>query len=106
MLDNIATTTAGKIHEDSITWSNDGKSFAIVNTQRFKDYTLPKYLNNIKHKSFMRQLNMYGFVRVTTNDHQKGSVYHHPAFIRDNRNLSQRMIRQKIKGTGKPRPKR
>jgi hypothetical protein len=112
MLDHIANTAEGKVHEPSITWLQDGTSFLIVDVRLFTERTLPVYFNSIKYKSFMRQLHMYGFQRFTAgrresqevpNATSNKGVYFHPAFIRGNPSLCKEMKRYKIKGTGRPR---
>jgi len=50
-----------------------------------------------KYQSFQRQLNIYGFKRLTTG-RDKGS-YYHDCFLRGKRFLCQRIERTKVKGT-------
>ncbi|CCD23799.1 Sfl1p NDAI_0C01380 [Naumovozyma dairenensis CBS 421] len=54
--------------EDLIWWSNDGKSFLIRPTERFSK-ALATYFKHTNITSFVRQLNIYGFHKVS-NDHQ------------------------------------
>jgi len=58
---------------------------------------MPIYFNQTKFASFQRQLNLYGFRRITQG-RDKGA-YYHESFLRGRRILCQHMKRQKIKGT-------
>lgn len=50
-----------------------------------------------QYASFQRQLNLYGFSRLS-HGKDKGA-YYHMCFVRGQRNLCRNMVRQKIKGT-------
>lgn len=50
-----------------------------------------------KKSSFLRQLNLYSFNRFSAGRTDKGS-YYHEKFLRGNKFLSRRMIRQKVNG--------
>ncbi|KAG7374831.1 HSF-type DNA-binding protein [Nitzschia inconspicua] len=81
-------------HTDSCQWMPDGRSFKVFNVQKFSTCTLPLYFGSLKYKSFIRQLNIYNFVRCH-------GAYRHPCFVRGQPKLFWDMRRQKIKGTGK-----
>lgn len=51
--------------DDLISWSDDGKSFLITDPTKFAQ-ELSKYFKHNNLSSFIRQLNMYGFRKVTT----------------------------------------
>mmetsp|Transcript_1628 Transcript_1628/g.2794 ORF Transcript_1628/g.2794 Transcript_1628/m.2794 type:complete len:297 (-) Transcript_1628:188-1078(-) len=57
----------------------------------------------VKASSFTRQLNIYGFCRVTCGP-DRGS-YYHPFFLRGHPELAWKITRQEIKGTGLGRKK-
>ena len=47
--------------------------------------------------SFQRQLNLYGFNRITRGPDATG--YYHEYFLRDREYLAKRILRKRIKGT-------
>ena len=60
---------------------------------------MPKYFRQSKYKSFLRQLNIWGFQRITTTKHvgSQGG-YSHTYLLRGKPSLCDKMIRVKIKG--------
>ncbi|XP_065913236.1 heat shock factor protein 4-like isoform X2 [Dysidea avara] len=48
-----------------ISWTSDGKSFTIHNHHAFSQQVLPKFFKHNKFNSFVRQLNLYGFRKMT-----------------------------------------
>lgn len=61
-----------------------------------------RYFRQTKLTSFQRQLNLYGFRRITQG--ADSGAYYHPLFLQGRPSLSQRMVRQKVKGTGHKQP--
>jgi hypothetical protein len=90
-------------HSDVVCWTDRGLSFRVVNPEKFAEDVVPKYFRrkeyitclnssqlvmfalDTKMTSFQRQLNLYGFRRVTKGE-DTGS-YFHPKFQRDRRDL-------------------
>jgi len=67
-------------HEDDniIRWAENGACFVIVNQKRFEMETLPRYFHHGKFASFQRQLNLYGFRRISRGPSE--GFYFHPSF--------------------------
>lgn len=58
-----------------VRWEEHGRAFRIVDSEKFSNEILPMYFRHSKLTSFQRQLNLYGFRRITKGDDQ-GSYYH------------------------------
>lgn len=58
-----------------ISWQEHGRSFSIHNPKEFVDHVMPKYFRQTKLTSFQRQLNLYGFCRLTRGK-DAGGYYH------------------------------
>jgi hypothetical protein len=80
-----------------ISWQPHGRCFCIHQTKEFAERVLPTHLRQGKLTSFQRQLNLYGFARLTRGKDAGG--YYHELFLRGKGNLTKRMKRTKIKGT-------
>ncbi|KAG7359462.1 HSF-type DNA-binding protein [Nitzschia inconspicua] len=50
--------------DDVVCWMPGGSSFKVLDPARFTDEVMPKYFNQRKYKSFLRQLNLYDFSRI------------------------------------------
>jgi hypothetical protein len=57
------------------------------------------YFNQTKYKSFLRQLHIYGFKRISKG--MDRGAYFHGFFLQNNKSLTLHMVRKKIKGAGK-----
>ena len=72
-------------YPEIVSWSNDGRTFKIHNRKEFEEHILSSHFCNIKFRSFQRQLNIYGYIRL-----DKGVThytYGHNNFARD-RNIN------------------
>jgi hypothetical protein len=80
-----------------VCWQPHGRAFMVHKPKDFVQEVMSHFFNQTKYASFQRQLNLYGFSRLTHGP-DKGAYYHN-CFVRGNRHLCKGMIRQKIKGT-------
>ena len=81
-----------------ISWQVHGRAFQIHDPKEFVSHVMPKYFRQTKLTSFQRQLNLYGFCRLTKGADNRG--YYHELFLRGKSFLCKKMIRVKVKGTG------
>jgi hypothetical protein len=80
-----------------VSWQLYGCCFVIHKFKEFVDYVMPKYFRQTKLTSFQRQLNLYGFSRLTRGPDATG--YYHELFLRGKVFLCKKMTRTKVKGT-------
>jgi len=92
MLDDVEN--AGLMH--IVSWRSHGRAFIVHNREEFVDRVLPVYFQQNKFASFQRQLNLYGFCRISTG-RDKG-VYYHESFLKGRQLLTTQMTRTKVKG--------
>mmetsp|Transcript_29776 Transcript_29776/g.61902 ORF Transcript_29776/g.61902 Transcript_29776/m.61902 type:complete len:502 (-) Transcript_29776:310-1815(-) len=81
-----------------VSWQPHGRCFAVHDPKAFVENIMPKYFRQSKLTSFQRQLNLYGFCRLTSGTDR--GAYYHELFLRHRLFLCQRMTRIRIKGTG------
>ena len=94
MLDQIEADGLAEV----ISWQPHGRCFVVHDPKRFSDSVMPTYFRQTKFASFQRQLNLYGFSRLTSGRDKGG--YFHELFLKGKSFLCHRMQRLKIKGTG------
>jgi hypothetical protein len=80
-----------------VSWMPHGRCFVIHKPKEFVDLVMPKYFRQTKLTSFQRQLNLYGFQRLTRGADAGG--YYHECFLRGMEFLCKKMTRTKVKGT-------
>lgn len=86
-----------------VSWQPHGRCFVVHKPKDFVEKVMPKYFRQSKMTSFQRQLNLYGFNRLTVGTDRGG--YYHELFLCGRPDLSKRIARIRIKGTGiKPAP--
>lgn len=83
---------------DIIDWMPHGRAFIVKKPKLFTTNVLPRFFKQTKFLSFTRQLNLWGFKRITRGI--DAGAYYHELFLRGRPYLAMRMRRQKIKGTG------
>uniref|UniRef100_A0A7S1YYJ9 HSF-type DNA-binding domain-containing protein n=1 Tax=Trieres chinensis TaxID=1514140 RepID=A0A7S1YYJ9_TRICV len=79
-------------------WQPHGRAFVVHKTKEFESI-LPVYFGKMKLASFQRQLNLYGFRRLTHGQDKGG--YYHEFFLRGRKYLCHKIRRIRVKGTGK-----
>jgi hypothetical protein len=84
-------------HGDIVSWQLHGRCFVVYKPQDFQSIILPKYFKLSKISSFQRQLNLYGFQRLTFGRDRGG--YYHECFLRNKEFLSRNIKRVQVKGT-------
>lgn len=80
-----------------VAWQPHGRCFVIHKPKEFTEHVMPHYFRQSKLTSFQRQLNLYGFNRITRGTDAGG--YYHELFLRGKEFLCKRMMRTKVKGT-------
>ena len=85
-----------------VSWQPHGRCFLVHKPQDFAAHVLTRFFQQKKYASFQRQLNLYGFKRITKGP-DRGS-YYHELFLRGKQFLCRNIARLKIKGTGARMP--
>mmetsp|Transcript_33737 Transcript_33737/g.48843 ORF Transcript_33737/g.48843 Transcript_33737/m.48843 type:complete len:601 (-) Transcript_33737:319-2121(-) len=85
-----------------VCWLPHGRAFIVRKPQEFTTVIMSRYFRQTKITSFQRQLNLYGFRRITQG--ADAGAYYHEMFLRGRPNLCTRMVRTKVKGTGHKQP--
>ena len=90
--------------EHIVSWQRgNDEAFKVHEPDMFVARVMPLFFKQTKYKSFQRQLNLYGFLRVADEGPNKGS-YTHKYFVRNQRDLCKCMARQRVKEAGDASP--
>lgn len=84
--------------EHIMSWQAHGRAFSVLDQKLFVEKIMPKFFKQTKFASFQRQLNLYGFQRISSGI-DKGA-YYHELFLRGKPFLCRRMSRIRVKGNG------
>ena len=79
-----------------VSWQLDGTAFKVHNHGEFLRTIMPQYFDQTKYESFRRQLNLYGFTRVSRGANR--GIYMHPYFVQHDPSLCQHVLRTKHAG--------
>jgi hypothetical protein len=83
---------------DVVSWASHGRCLCVHKPKEFVRHVMPHYFKQTKMASFQRQLNLYGFSRLTGGPDKGG--YYHELFLRGKVSLAYKIHRMRIKGTG------
>jgi hypothetical protein len=94
----------GELEKDGsdhvMSWLPHGRAFIVHDQGALARDLLPRWFQQNKYTSFQRQLNIYGFRRLTSGPEGSRGAYWHPLFLRGKFFLAQYIPRLKIKGKG------
>lgn len=85
-------------YADVVSWQPHGRCFVVRKPREFVTHIMPTYFKQSKFPSFQRQLNLYGFQRITRGPDKGG--YYNELFLRGKVFLAHRIQRMRVKGTG------
>jgi len=79
-----------------------GRALIVLNPYKVVDKVLKRYFHQSKLPSFHRQLGLWGFRRISSNNVDDGA-YYHPLFLRGNKHLCSYMTRSGLKRSQQPK---
>jgi len=82
-----------------ISWQPHGRCFLAHDQKRCEELVLPRFFNQKHYSSFRRQLNLWGFKRITQSGPDNGA-YYHELFLRSKTFLCRGINRTTPGGTG------
>jgi hypothetical protein len=99
VLYNMLDSVDGEGLSSIVSWQPHGRAFSVHDSQAFVRKVMPIFFRQSKISSFQRQLNLYGFARLTGMGPDKGA-YYNEFFLRGRPDLTVHMQRTRVKGTG------
>ncbi|KAI9498087.1 HSF-type DNA-binding-domain-containing protein [Zychaea mexicana] len=91
--------------EEQIVWSSNGDYFKVISPSKFSSTTLPQYFRHNNWTSFVRQLNMYGFHKVSEyrdDLNQDTWCFKHTLFYRGGKQSSHLIRRKRVHASDMP----
>jgi len=82
LLHAMLTRAEGDGYQNICSWHSHGRSFLVHNRQKFVKEVMPKFFRQTQFASFQRQLNLYGFQRISNNGTTESGAYYHAMFLR------------------------
>jgi hypothetical protein len=79
--------------EHIVSWIHGGTAFKVHDVNHFMERIMPIYFDQSKFESFRRQLNLYGFTRVTRGPSR--GMYYHQDFVQNDVSLCENITRPK-----------
>jgi len=84
---------------DIVFWLPHGRAFFLKDSKRFISHLYPRYFKDtVRHKTFVRMLNMWGFKRITKGPDR--GAYYHQFFLKGMLNLVAKMRHMKSQSRG------
>jgi len=83
-----------KSHADVITWFPEGKSFVILEPEKFTRKILPQFFNKTNHDCFTHELYCWGFKCLVGS--VRNTAFYHVMFVRDEPDLCKQIKRFNI----------
>mmetsp|Transcript_1991 Transcript_1991/g.3736 ORF Transcript_1991/g.3736 Transcript_1991/m.3736 type:complete len:369 (+) Transcript_1991:54-1160(+) len=87
---------------DAVTWLSHGRAFRILDEREFMEVIVPLFFKQTKIRSFYRQLNLWGFRRLSKGT--DAGAWYNEYFLRGAPKEMKKMIRIKIKGNKGKKP--
>ncbi|KAG7366832.1 HSF-type DNA-binding protein [Nitzschia inconspicua] len=78
-----------------VSWLPNGRGFQVHCQKNFSEIIIPMFFRHCRYKSFQRQLYLYGFRSLETQNMSRGA-YFHPKFVKSDRNLCRDIVRVKM----------
>lgn len=82
--------------KEIVSWELDGMAFKVHDYGEFFDKVMPWYFDQSKYESFRRQLNLYGFSRISQGQ-EYGDIHLHKSFVKGKKSLCQFITRRNAK---------
>ncbi|KAL7528412.1 hypothetical protein ACHAWF_002548 [Thalassiosira exigua] len=80
-------------------WLPHGRAFKIVNRRKFMESDVPTFFNQTRLRSFYRQLNLWGFQRISMG--ADAGAYYHKFFLRGRPEGLKKIVRLRTKDKSK-----